>query len=142
MITKQLSIFLENKTGRLNDVAKILGEADINMSAFSLADNTDFGILRVIVSEPEKALTVLKSNKFAVSLTDVICLHAPNTPGSLANILQILAENGIYIDYMYAFSDGENDAKVIIRPDKIEDGMKVLQDHKIALIAANDLYKL
>jgi hypothetical protein len=141
MITKQLSIFLENKTGRLNDVAKILGEADINMSAFSLADNTDFGILRVIVSEPEKALTVLKSNKFAVSLTDVICLHAPNTPGSLANILQILAENGIYIDYMYAFSDGTN-AKVIIRPDKIEDGMKVLQDHKIALIAANDLYKL
>ncbi len=141
MITKQLSVFLENKTGRLNDVAKILGEAGINMSAFSLADNTDFGILRVIVSEPEKALAALKENRFAVSLTDVICLYAPNTPGSLAGILKLLAEAGIYIDYMYAFSDGEN-AKVIIRPDKIDDGVRVLQENKIALIAANELYKV
>ncbi|MBO5863325.1 MAG: amino acid-binding protein, partial [Paludibacteraceae bacterium] len=70
MIVKQISVFLENKTGRLNDVAALLGKSGINMTAFSVADNSDLGILRAIVSDPEKAQEVLKSNKFAVSLTD------------------------------------------------------------------------
>ncbi|HQJ90146.1 MAG TPA: amino acid-binding protein, partial [Paludibacteraceae bacterium] len=123
MIVKQLSVFLENKTGRLNDVADILGKNGINMTAFSVADNSDFGILRVIVSDPEKALTVLKENKFAVSLTDVICLHTPNTPGSLSSILHILQRENVYIEYMYAFAEGEG-ANVIIRPDKMETGIE------------------
>jgi len=91
MQIKQLSVFLENKGGRLNDVAKILGQAGINMSAFSLAESSDFGILRVIVSDPVKAQAILKENKFAVSLTDVICVHVPNSPGSLAILLPTTA---------------------------------------------------
>lgn len=141
MTTKQLSVFLENKTGRLNDVAQILGDAAINMSAFSLADNIEFGILRVIVSDPARALEILKENKFAVSLTDVICLRMPNSPGALANILKLLAQSDIYIDYMYAFSEGV-DAMLIIRPNKMDDCVRVLQENKIALIAANELYKI
>ena len=140
MIVKQLSVFLENKTGRLNDVADILGKNGINMTAFSVADNSDFGILRVFVSDPEKALTVLKENKFAVSLTDVICLHTPNTPGSLSSILHILQRENVYIEYMYAFAEGEG-ANVIIRPDKMETGIEALKNNKIELIAANDLYR-
>jgi hypothetical protein len=127
MIVKQISVFLENKTGRLNDVAALLGKSGINMTAFSVADNSDFGILRAIVSDPEKAQEVLKSNKFAVSLTDVICLHSPNTPGALSSALDILAKENIYIEYMYAFADGDF-ANVVIRPNDVEKCLAVLKE--------------
>lgn len=140
MIVKQLSVFLENKTGRLNDVADVLGKAGINMTAFSVADNSDFGILRVIVSDPEAALSVLKEAKFAVSLTDVICLHTPNKPGALSTILHVLQRENVYIEYMYAFSESEG-ANVIIRPDKIEAAIDALNKNKVELIAANELYR-
>ena len=110
------------------------------MTAFSVADNFDFGMLRVIVSEPEKALEVLKQQKFAASLTDVICLHAPNTPGALSAILNILAKENIYIEYMYAFSENTV-ANIIIRPDHLSAAVEALQKNKIELIAANELYK-
>ncbi|HOH75596.1 MAG TPA: amino acid-binding protein [Paludibacteraceae bacterium] len=130
MVTQQLSIFLENKAGRLNDVAALLGKAGVNMTAFSLADNSDFGILRVIVSDPHKAQEVLKAQKFAVSLTDVIHLQIANTPGSLSNVLAVLADAGMYIEYMYAFSEG-NRANVIIKPDNVPNAVEALQAHKI-----------
>ena len=130
MTTKQLSIFFENKTGRLNDVAKILSEPSINMKAFSIADNTDFGILRVLVSDTDKAYQILKQNGFAVKFTDVITLHISNTPGSLYSILDLLATANIYIEYMYAFSEGEQ-ASVVIRPDNLEEAVKVLKQNNI-----------
>ncbi len=115
MIVQQLSVFLENKTGRINEVTRLLGDAGVNMIAFSMAENLDFGILRVIVSDVEKAVEVLKEARFAVKLTDVICLDCPNVPGSLAKILDRLASKGVFIEYMYAFSRGET-ASVVIRP--------------------------
>lgn len=130
MTTKQLSIFLENKTGRLNDVAKILSESSINMKAFSIADNTDFGILRVLVSDTDKAYQILKQNGFAVKFTDVITLHISNTPGSLYSILDLLATANIYIEYMYAFSEGEQ-ASVVIRPDNLAAAVEVLKQNNI-----------
>jgi hypothetical protein len=130
MVIKQLSIFLENKAGRLNDVAELLGKAAVNMTAFSLADNSDFGILRVIVSDPQKAQDVLKAQKFAVSLTDVIHLQIANTPGALSTVLQVLADAGMYIEYMYAFSEG-NGANVIIKPDNVPNAVEVLKAHNI-----------
>ena len=130
MITKQLSIFLENKTGRLNDVAKILSESAINMKAFSIADNTDFGILRVLVSDTDKAYQILKQNGFAVKCTDVLTLHVNNTPGSLYAVLDLLADANIYIEYMYAFSEGDT-ASVAIRPDNLEAAVSVLKQHNI-----------
>jgi hypothetical protein len=141
MLTKQLSVFLENKTGNLTDLTRILANAGINMSAYSLAESTDFGILRVIVSEPERALALLKENRFAASLTDVICICVPNEPGGLANILELLGKEHIYIDYMYAFSEGKS-ANVIIRPDKLDDCLRILQKNKVALVSANELYQL
>ena len=136
MVIKQLSIFLENKTGRLNDVAKLLGDSGINMTAYSLADNSDFGILRVIVSDPAKAEKILKENRFAVSLTDVICVRIDNLPGALSNVLAILAKADIYIEYMYAFTEGEG-ANVVIRPDKMQEAVKELNDHKVNLLDAS-----
>ena len=141
MKAKQLSIFLENKSGRLTEVTDALGAAGINLSAMSIADNSDFGILRCIVSDPDKAYQVLKEQHFAVKITDVIGFTCPNTSGSLAVVLKHLSENGIFIEYMYSFANG-NVAHVVIRPSDIEACDKVLAEKKVDLIAASDLYQL
>ena len=127
MPIKQLSIFLENKTGRINEVTKILGKNGINMHAFSMAETTDFGILRLIVNEVEKAVEVLRNADFAVMLTDVVCISCPNVAGSLSIILEKLAENDIFIEYMYAFAEGDK-ANVVIRPNNITECCKVLEN--------------
>ena len=126
MSIKQLSIFLENKTGRINEVTKILGKNGINMQAFSMAETSDFGILRLIVQEVDKAVEVLRDASFAVMVTDVLCVSSPNVPGALSAILDKLAQNQIFIEYMYAFSDGES-ANIIIRPDDIQAAVRVLE---------------
>ena len=141
MLIKQLSIFLENKKGRFTEVAKLLGEAGVNMSAFTVSENSDFGILRLIVSDTEKAIAVLREERYAVRVADVVCLHCPNQPGALAKAMEIITSNGIFIEYMYAFSQGDA-ANVIIRPDDIQKCAAVLKANKLELIAANDLYKL
>ena len=115
MIIKQLSIFLENRSGRINEVAKIMSQNNINMRAFSMAETSDFGILRLIVSDVEKAEEVLHAANFAVMLTDVVCVQCPNVSGSLAEVLDRLTEHGVFIEYMYAFAEGPS-ANVIIRP--------------------------
>lgn len=141
MLIKQLSIFLENKRGRFTEVANILGEAGINMSAFTVSESSDFGILRLIVSDTDKAKQVLGDKGYAVSTTDVVCLYCPNQPGALAKAMDIITNAGIFIEYMYAFSQGDS-AHVIIRPDDVERCATVLKDNKLTLIAASDLYKL
>jgi hypothetical protein len=141
MYIKQLSIFLENRQGRFTEVAKLLGKENINMTAFTVSENSDFGILRLIVSDTEKALQVLRDNKYAVSEADVICLHCPNRPGALGKAMDLITRAEIFIEYMYAFSEGES-AHVIIRPDDIEKCEKVLKDNKLELLAASELYRL
>ena len=125
MIIKQLSIFLENRTGRINEVARILGANGINMQAFSMAETADFGLLRLIVPDVEKAAEVLREANYAVMVTDVLCINCSNVPGSLSAVLEKLASNDVFIEYMYAFSDGDV-ANVVIRPNKIEEAIKVL----------------
>ena len=127
MTIKQLSVFLENKTGRINEVTKILGKHGINMHAFSMAETTDFGILRLIVSEVDKAVEILRSDNFAVMLTDVVCISCQNVAGSLSTILEKLAEEEIFIEYMYAFAEG-NKANVVIRPNDMDKCIEVLNE--------------
>ena len=141
MIIKQLSVFLENKSGRLSEVSTLLGDAGINMSAFSIADTSDFGILRVIVSDPEKALILLRENNFSVSLTEVVCLICPNQPGAMARALNILKEVDIQIEYMYAFSLDKT-ANIIIRPANIQKCIETLKEHEVDLLKASDMYKI
>ena len=141
MKTKQLSIFLENKSGRLTEVTDVLGAAGINLSAMSIADNSDFGILRCIVSDPDKAYKVLKEQHFAVKITDVLGFVCPNTSGSLAIVLKHLSANGVFIEYMYSFANGDV-ATVVIRPTDLDACEKILADKKVELMAANDLYQL
>ena len=133
MTVKQLTIFLENRTGRINEVAKILGAAGINMKAFSMAETADFGLLRLIVPEADKAEQVLREANFAVKLTDVVCINVPNVPGALSRILETLASNDIFIEYMYAFSEDDS-ANVVIRPNNIDACVSVLQDCNCTLM--------
>jgi ACT domain-containing protein len=141
MLIKQLSIFLENKQGRFTEVAKLLGKENINMTAFTVSENSDFGILRLIVADTDKALHVLRNNKYAVTEADVICLHCPNQPGALGDVMDYITKADIFIEYMYAFSEGES-AHVIIRPDNLKKCVKVLKENSKELIEANKLYKL
>src|SRR5271157_499732 len=114
MKIKQLSIFLENKSGRLTEVTEALSSAHINISAFSVADTADYGILRMIVSKPEQAEQLLKAKGLSVHITEVIGLVVPNEPGGLHRALQILSSEGISVEYMYAFALSDR-ATVIIR---------------------------
>jgi hypothetical protein len=141
MKAKQLSIFLENKSGRLTEVTDVLGNAGINLSAMSIADNSDFGILRCIVSEPDRAYQVLKDAHFAVKITDVIGFTCPNTSGSLAVVLKYLSESGVFIEYMYSFANGDV-ANVIIRPTDLDACERILIEKRVELLADSALYRL
>ena len=130
MIVKQVSVFLENKSGRLNEVTQILGDAGLNMSAFTIADTSEFGILRLIVSDPDRAKEILKKNKFAVQTTEVILVKTPNVPGGLAKMLNILNAEKVFIEYMYAFSNSEDTAVIVLRPTDLQKCFDILQNHR------------
>ncbi|MFP4698075.1 MAG: ACT domain-containing protein [Eubacteriales bacterium] len=141
MIIKQLSIFLENKTGRLTEVTQTLGNNGINISALSVADTSEYGILRLIVSNPEKAVEVLKESGFSVSLTDVICIKVPHTNGALNKALQIFSKENISIEYMYAFAV-DNNASVIMKVKDIHKSIDILKEHQLELINADEAYQI
>jgi hypothetical protein len=139
MVIQQLSVFLENRSGRLTEVTEALGAEGINISAFSIAETSEYGVLRMVVSEPAKALEVLRTRRFSVSLTDVLCLSTPNEPGSLHRALRILSEAGISVDYMYAFAMGER-ALVVIRTESVERAIETLRQNQLTLLSASELY--
>lgn len=140
MIIEQLSVFIENKSGRLNEVMAILGDYDINVSALSIADTSDYGIVRMIVTDPAKAVRLLKEQAFSVQITPVICCKTPNRPGGLKKMLSYLTEDGISIEYMYAFSVGE-DACVILRTEDCNKTINCLQTHEMEIMTAGQVYK-
>lgn len=129
MKTKQVSVFLENKLGRLNEVAHILGKAGVNISAFTVADTSDFGVLRLIVSDPALACEVLKGNNFSVRTTDVVLVNTSNTPGALSELLEILDKQDVFIEYLYAFSMDKDKAVIVIRPSDIEKCLNTIGDN-------------
>ncbi|GHV01883.1 amino acid-binding protein [Bacteroidia bacterium] len=126
-IVKQLSVFLENKTGRINELARILGENGINMTAFSTSDNPEFGIMRMIVSDAERAAELLRASGFGVNISDVLHVYVPNTSGALSRVLEALASHNIFIEYMYAFSDGD-EASVVIRTGDLGRSIEILKE--------------
>lgn len=138
MTIRQISVFLENKSGRINDVTKALGKAGINMHAFSMSETTDFGILRLIVSDVDRAIEVLRAANFSVIQTEVICISCANTAGSLSVILERLAEQNIFIEYMYAFAQGDK-ANVVIRPSDLNRSLEVLKQMDCSVLTPGNL---
>jgi hypothetical protein len=141
MIIPQLSVFLENKTGRLTEVLEVLGEENIRITALSVADTSEFGILRLIVSDPDKARAILKKHDFTVNLTEVISVMAPSGAKFYAKILKILSDLEISVEYTYAFSIGDKSI-IILRCSNSDKAIEGLKKHEMELIKASDLYKI
>ena len=141
MIVHQLSVFLENKSGRLTEVLDALGKENIRITALSVADTSEFGILRLIVSDPEKAKRILKEQFFTVNLTEVISVMAPNEAKHYANILRILSDQNISVEYTYAFSIGEKSV-IILCCSNTDDAINALKKNELELMKASDLYKI
>jgi len=142
VLIKQISIFLENKQGRLAEVTRTLGENNIDIRALSLADTTDFGVLRLIVNKPDKARQILTENGFAVSINDVIAIEVEDKPGGLADVLAVLDRKGISIEYMYAFVNSKpNTAMVIFRVENPESALEILKSENVKIKSAEDVYK-
>jgi hypothetical protein len=143
MKVEQISVFLENKAGRLAEVTKVLGEGGINIRALSLADTTDFGILRLIVDQYDKAREILKQHGFTVGKTEVVAIEVPDRPGGLAWVLQILSDSAVNVEYMYAFvqHSGKN-AVIIFRFDNLERAIELLQQQGVRIYSGQEVYQL
>ncbi len=143
MKVEQISVFLENKSGRLAEVAEVLAGGNVNIRALSLADTTDFGILRLIVNDSEKAKKILRDNGFTVGKTEVLAVEVSDRPGGLAAILNVMKDNGINVEYMYAFvqKSGGN-AIIIFRFDELDRAIESLQKAGIRILRGEDVYAL
>lgn len=141
MTAKQVSIFLENRAGRLADVTTLLGDNGVNIRALSLADTADFGILRLIVNDPDKALSLLKKAGLTVRETEVVAAEVPDRPGGLAEILRLLSAEQINVEYMYAFVRSPAESAIMIfRFDDPAKALEVLQRKGIRTLPGKDLY--
>ncbi len=143
MRVEQISIFLENKAGRLAEVSRVLSEAGVNIRALSLADTSDFGILRLIVDNNDRAKEVLKERGFTVGKTDVVAVEVEDRPGGLSRILDILSQQNVNVEYMYAFvQHSGKDAVIIFRFDDIDTAVKLLQENNVKVLEGKTVYTL
>jgi len=137
MKVKQISVFLENTTGRLAEVTKVLGEGGVNLRAISIADTADFGILRLIVDTPEKTMDLLKNAGFTAKITEVIGVLVDDQPGGLMKIMDIFNDEGVNIEYLYSsLINTEGSAVVIFRVEDIDHGLKIVEKSGLKAIAA------
>lgn len=141
MQIQQLSIFVENKSGRLAEITEILGKAGVDIRAISVADTSDFGILRLIVDKPKAAVEALRASSMTVSLTSVIAVGIDDKPGEFAKAMRALADDEIGVEYMYAFiSRDKGKAYVILRVLESEKAIESLKAHGIAILTAEEIY--
>lgn len=141
MTVKQLSVFVENRAGRLSAITRLLGENDINIRAMSIADTKDFGILRLIVNDSEKALKILKDNNFAVTCTNVLAIRISDKPGGLAEAMECLYNENISVEYMYAafISEADETAYLVLRVDKLDTAVTALGEGGFKLVSDEEL---
>jgi hypothetical protein len=135
MAIQQISIFLENKSGRLADVTRVMADAGINLRAISIADTADFGILRVIVDKPEAALAALAKAGYTTRTTDVLALEINDVPGALSKVMDVFKQTGVNIEYLYASLEKTGEKAVVIF--KIEDlahGLAIVKEHGLSAV--------
>ena len=143
MRAEQISIFLENKAGRLAEVTSILAEADVNIRALAIADTSDFGVLRLIVNDNQRAVEALRSRGFTVGKTDVVAVEVEDRPGGLYRILDLLNKAEINVEYMYAFvTQSGSNAIMIFRFDNIDEAVKLLKENNVTVINGSKVYTL
>lgn len=141
MTVKQLSVFVENRAGRLSAVTRLLGNNDISIRAMSIADTKDFGILRLIVNKPDIALKVLKDNGFSVTITNVLAIKISDKPGGLADAMETLYNDNISVEYMYAafVNEDEDTASLVLRVNDNDTAVKALEEKGFNLLTSDEL---
>ncbi|MEW5814581.1 MAG: ACT domain-containing protein [Spirochaetota bacterium] len=137
MPVNQISVFLENKSGRLAEVTKILGESGINLRAITIADTADFGILRLIVDNPDKALATLEKNGFTAKETKVLGVEVEDVPGGLHRVMDIFYKNNVNIEYLYATLEKNKDkAVVIFKVEDLDYGLKIIKENNLTAVSS------
>lgn len=139
MTVKQLSVFIENRQGRLGDVLNILKENDVNILSISLADTTEYGLLRLIVNDPEQGCKVLLEAGFSSMLTDVVIIKIPHVAGALQSILSLITEKGISIEYMYGLSVETDNASIVMKTNELSEALSVLKGAKIGTMTPEEI---
>ena len=131
----QVSVFLENKKGRLLEVCSLLGKYNINIRALNVAESEGFGVLRIVVDKPQEAVDLLKKNSLVANLTDVVAVAVEDKPGGLARVLEVLSKNNINVEYMYGFVEKHsNNALMVFRFDEPEKAARILLDNGIKVV--------
>lgn len=142
MFVKQLSVFIENRQGRLEKVTEVLKQEGINIVSLSLADSSEYGVLRMIVSDPEKAKAILKKNDFSAMLTDVLAVKLPHEVGMLQNLLNVLSGSSINIEYMYALATGKDNASMIVKADDQKKAEELINASSLVLYGEEEAYRI
>lgn len=142
MLIKQLSVFIENKEGRLEGVTQVLREHNINIASFSLADTAEYGMLRMIVSDPDEGKRVLKEEGFSAKLTDVIAVKLAQKPGTLHEVLKVLYDAGLSVEYMYTLATAGKDTSIIMKISDLVKALEVLKEHRYLVCTAKEAYEI
>lgn len=143
MYVKQISVFIENTPGRLAEFTRLLGENHIDLISLSIADTASFGILRGIVADWERAMKLIVDAGYTARLNDVLTIEVPDQPGSLANVLKMLSENDITIEYLYSFlRDGGKQAFIILRTEQLDKACETLSNHHVRLLTQEEVSRL
>ena len=139
MTAKQLSVFIENRKGRLGEVLKVVKASGVNILSISLADTTEYGLLRLIVNDADKARVALIAEGFSSLLTDVLIIKIPHTTGSLQGILELIAEKNINIEYMYGLTVNGDDASIVMKTNDLEEAIQVLRENSISTMTNEEI---
>lgn len=142
MTAKQLSVFIENRKGRLGEVLHVLKEKGVNILSMSLADTTEYGLLRLIVNDPERGKTALMENGFSSMTTDVLVVKIPHAPGSLRDMLEFISEGGVSVEYLYGLSIEGDNASVVMKTNDLEKAMQLLRANNFDTMNAEEISKL
>ena len=143
MKIKQLSIFLQNRMGSLSKQLEVLTKVDVNIRAMCMADTSEFGILRLVVDDPEKGKKALEENNFLVKITDIIGVEMHDAPGGLTSVLKVIKDNEIDLEYLYAFTHEKKDkAILLLHADDLDHLISVLQENNVVIVKSEEVYNL
>ncbi len=139
MFIKQLSVFIENREGRLEEVLDVLKQSDVNIVSLSLADTSDYGLLRLLVTKPEEGRKALVEKGFSAMITDVLGVKLGHRVGQLQELLEVICKSHINIEYMYALSTGTDDASIVIKTSELEKAAELLRETDVELISQEEI---
>lgn len=142
MLIKQLSVFIENKEGRLEGVTQVLKEHNINIASFSLADTAEYGMLRMIVSDPDEGKRVLKEEGFSAKLTDVIAVKISQKPGTLHEVLKVIYDAGLSVEYMYTLATAGLDTSIIMKISDLIKALDILKQYGYVVCTSKEAYEI